>query len=52
MTSREEIFSGFNFSPHAHIELIVSLKPWLNCYSFRWLNLSLKRRMSFAPSGS
>ena len=36
---------------HAHIGLIVSLKPCLNLCSFRLINLSLKRVRTFAPSG-
>ena len=35
MTIQEEMFKGLNFSPHAHIGLIVSLKPYLNLCLFR-----------------
>ena len=38
---------------HAHIGLIVSLKPYLNLFPFRWhAHVSLERVGNFAPIGS
>ena len=37
---------------HAHIAFIISPKPCLNLYSFRWLNWSLRQVRSLTRSGS
>ena len=37
------------FVPHGHIGFTVSLKPYLNVGSFKWVTCNLKRDNNFTP---